>query len=122
MPRETYAAQQAHIEKEIDKLRKKAQALLTKRRKPVVTSIIRSMREYEITPEEITAAFGKAPARRNTSASKNPGDGEHVKRPVAAKYRDPETGLTWTGRGKTPLWLTAAESQGISLDTFLIKS
>lgn len=24
---------------------------------------------------------------------------------VAAKYRDPETGQTWTGRGKAPKWI-----------------
>jgi DNA-binding protein H-NS len=24
---------------------------------------------------------------------------------VAPKYRDPATGNTWTGRGRTPLWL-----------------
>lgn len=24
---------------------------------------------------------------------------------VAAKYRDPSTGVTWTGRGKPPLWI-----------------
>lgn len=25
--------------------------------------------------------------------------------PVAAKYRDPATGATWTGRGKAPRWI-----------------
>lgn len=25
---------------------------------------------------------------------------------VAPKYRDPNTGATWTGRGKPPLWIT----------------
>lgn len=25
--------------------------------------------------------------------------------PVAPKYRDPATGLTWTGRGKPPVWI-----------------
>jgi DNA-binding protein H-NS len=24
---------------------------------------------------------------------------------VAAKYRDPATGATWTGRGKAPRWI-----------------
>ena len=28
-----------------------------------------------------------------------------VKNPVAAKYRDPATGATWTGRGKAPKWI-----------------
>lgn len=25
--------------------------------------------------------------------------------PVPAKYRDPVTGATWTGRGRAPLWI-----------------
>jgi DNA-binding protein H-NS len=28
-----------------------------------------------------------------------------VKNPVAHNYRDPVTGQTWTGRGKTPKWI-----------------
>jgi DNA-binding protein H-NS len=34
---------------------------------------------------------------REPSASKG--------KPVAAKYRDPSTGATWTGRGKAPRWI-----------------
>lgn len=35
---------------------------------------------------------------------------------VQAKYRDPDTGATWTGRGLTPLWL-----DGRNKEDFLIK-
>jgi DNA-binding protein H-NS len=28
---------------------------------------------------------------------------------VAAKYRDPQTGATWTGRGKPPQWIAGKE-------------
>jgi DNA-binding protein H-NS len=35
--------------------------------------------------------------------------------PVAAKYRDPQTGDTWSGRGRTPNWM-----KGKSKDSFLI--
>lgn len=34
---------------------------------------------------------------------------------VAAKYRDPQTGATWTGRGKPPQWIAGKER-----DQFLI--
>ena len=34
---------------------------------------------------------------------------------VAPKYRDPATGLTWTGRGKAPKWIN-----GQDRDAFLI--
>ena len=28
---------------------------------------------------------------------------------VAAKYRDPASGATWSGRGKTPRWINGAD-------------
>ena len=30
---------------------------------------------------------------------------------VAAKYKNPETGDTWTGRGKAPKWIAGAEDR-----------
>jgi DNA-binding protein H-NS len=39
---------------------------------------------------------------------------------VAPKYRDPETGTTWAGRGLKPRWLTAAMKSGKSLEDFAI--
>lgn len=122
MARENYAAQQAKIEKEIGKLRKRAEALHTKRRKPILASIVRTMREYDITPDEIAAAFGKPAGRaapRKTAA--NAGAAAPAKRAVAPKYRHPDTGETWSGRGKAPRWLTAAEAQGARRDHFLIQ-
>ena len=34
-----------------------------------------------------------------------------VKKPVAAKYRNPATGETWTGRGKAPKWIDGQERE-----------
>ncbi len=39
---------------------------------------------------------------------------------VAPKYRDSATGITWTGRGKQPKWLSAAISSGKTLEDFKI--
>ena len=41
---------------------------------------------------------------------------------VTAKYRHPETGETWAGRGLKPRWLTAAMKSGKSLEAFAIKA
>ena len=49
MARVSYATQQAKIEKEISKLQKQAVTLQNKRRQPVIASIVKSMREYDIT-------------------------------------------------------------------------
>ena len=40
-------------------------------------------------------------------------------RSVPVKYRDDE-GNSWSGRGRPPLWLVAAEQAGKSRDSFLI--
>jgi len=120
MARESYATQQAKIEKEISKLQKKAQSLQVKRRKPVITSIIRQMREYQITPEEIAAAFGKPNGRRAPAARKAAPAGR-PKATVAPKYRHPDTGETWSGRGKPPRWLANAEAKGAKRESFLIQ-
>jgi len=120
MARESYAAQKAKIEKEISKLQKKAQTLQEKRRKPVIASIIRSMREYQITPEEILEAFGKPAGRRSATARKAPA--ARPKTTVAPKYRHPDTGETWSGRGKPPRWLANAEAKGAKRESFLIQA
>jgi DNA-binding protein H-NS len=38
-----------------------------------------------------------------------------------AKYLDPTTGATWTGRGKTPKWLQAALLSGKKKEKFAIR-
>lgn len=122
MARQNYASLQAKINKEIERLQKQAQLLQSKSRKPVLNSIIRSMKEYGITPEEVSAAFGKAPASSKSASPKAPKAGKAAsnKKPVAAKYRHPDSGATWTGRGKAPLWIVEAEKNGQARQQFLI--
>ena len=43
-----------------------------------------------------------------------------AKSPVAAKYKDPNSDATWSGRGRTPSWLAQAEAAGRNRDEFLI--
>ena len=35
--------------------------------------------------------------------------GPKVGQKVVAKYRDPQSGATWSGRGKTPRWINGAD-------------
>jgi DNA-binding protein H-NS len=58
-------------------------------------------------------AAGKAPAAK---AAKKGGS----RPPVAPKYRDPESGATWSGRGRTPVWLATHLAQGRSREAFAI--
>lgn len=34
---------------------------------------------------------------------------------VAAKYKDPESGKTWTGRGKAPLWIAGKDKSQFAI-------
>ena len=46
------------------------------------------------------------------------GKGKGKRASAAAKYRDPASGKTWTGRGRRPAWAVALEAQGKNLDDF----
>lgn len=121
MARQNYATLQAKINKEIEKLQKQALILQIKSRKPVISSLIRTMKEHGISPDEVASAYGKlkstgkvgpAPAKSVKAAG--------VKKPVAPKYRHAASGATWTGRGKAPLWVVEAEKNGQPRQQFLI--
>lgn len=118
MTRDNYAALQLKIEKEITRLQKQAKALQAKQRNPIIASIIQSMREYDISLAELTAALAKKPATANRKAENNAEP--KPKRPVPPKYRHPDSGETWTGRGKAPRWIANALAQGRTRDDFLI--
>lgn len=121
MPRDSYSTLKSKIEKEIVKLQKKAHDLHVKRRIPVIESIIRSMREYDISPQEIVDAYGrKKPARTTRAGTRASGTKAAAKKAVQIKYRHPGTGETWTGRGKSPRWIIAAEAEGHKRDEFLV--
>lgn len=119
MTRANYTMQRRKLEKEILRLQKQAAALEQKQRGPVITDIVRKMREFDITPEDIETAFnrkGRSPAKRAAKTS----TASTTRTPVPPKYRNPETGATWSGRGKPPRWVSDAEAAGQSRDSFLI--
>jgi len=121
MTRANYSAQRRKLEKEILRLQKQAAALEKKQRTPVINDIVRTMREYDITPEDIETAFnrrGRGAAKRATKTATP--TTTTVRTPVPPKYRNPETGATWSGRGKAPRWISDAEAEGKSRDSFLI--
>lgn len=108
----TYLSEKEKIEKEIQRLKDDARALVERHRGPALKSILQAMREYDISPEDIATAYrGTGKTTRQSGAKKT----------IPPKYIDPATGQTWTGRGRTPRWLTTAEEQGRHRDEFLIK-
>jgi len=75
-------AQRAELEKQIEAARKEALASAIAQVRAIVA-------EYELTEEDVFSK--KAPRAAASTGAK----------PVAPKYRDPATGATWTGRGKS---------------------
>jgi DNA-binding protein H-NS len=42
--------------------------------------------------------------------------------PVPVKYRDPETGKGWSGRGRKPVWIAEKLEAGMTLEDFAVES
>ncbi len=55
-----------------------------------------------------------------SSASKRKGKSDGTRRTVAAKYRHPESGVTWSGRGLKPRWLNEELAKGKTLEDFAL--
>lgn len=70
----------------------------------VVAEIQARMKEYGITLDDLKGAK-KAKARTA----------------VAAKYRNPATGESWSGRGRAPKWLADEQAKGRAREAFLVK-
>jgi H-NS histone family len=45
---------------------------------------------------------------------------EEVRSEVKAKYRDPQTGDTWSGRGRMATWLKRKQDAGEDIETYLV--
>ncbi|MDZ5459601.1 H-NS histone family protein [Azohydromonas lata] len=81
-------------------------------RSEAIATIRQLMADHDLSIEDVTATRGAS--RSAASAT----DGRRAK--VAAKYRNPATGESWTGRGLQPKWLKAALAEGKQLADFLI--
>lgn len=99
-------AKVALLQKEAANARKEAMAGAIKQVKQL-------MAEHGLTASDLGFTGGKS----GTKALKASGD---KRGSVAPKYRDPATGQTWTGRGKSPTWMTAKLAAGATKAQFAI--
>lgn len=83
--------QREQLEKEIQELRKKEMS-------DAVSQVRALVAEYSLAMEDV---FPPARGKRAASAGNK----------VAPKYRNPETGDTWTGRGKAPKWIANEDNR-----------
>ena len=92
-------AQKAALEKQIADAQRE-------QRSDAVAKVKALMAEYGLALADIGSKPAAAPKK--------------VAGKVAAKYHNPATGDTWSGRGLKPKWLTAALAAGRSLSDFAI--
>ena len=114
------------IQKQIQKLQLQAAKLeqeREQRKAKAVKRVFSLMRELGVDMEDLNHASvqtrrrGRPPKRPSLIKS---GEITTTSRPVAPKYRHPESGNTWTGRGKVPRWLASEIRSGKSREDFLI--
>lgn len=93
--------QKAALEKQIAEAQREE-------RGSAIAKIKALMTEYGLTLADLSARTPSTGAPRKSSGK------------VAAKYRNPATGDTWSGRGLKPNWLKAALDSGRKLEDFTI--
>lgn len=87
----------AQTYKELLQQREALEQAIAQARQNEIASAVAKIRElvaeYGLTPQDVFPGRGaKSTVAKSTSK-------------VAAKYRDPASGQTWTGRGKAPKWI-----------------
>jgi DNA-binding protein H-NS len=106
-------AQKAELDKQKADLEKQIADALKAERAGVINQIKGMMAAHGITLADLGTRAGRPPKVAG-------GSSEGGTRKVAAKYRNPETGDTWSGRGLKPKWLTAELESGRSLSDFAV--
>ncbi len=91
-----------------------------------IAEIKAKMAAYGITVADLggktRAAKGRKSEVAKTAAASDKAKAKpaKVRKAVAVKYRNPETGETWTGRGQMSTWLKAMEAAGRKREEFLV--
>ena len=98
-------AQKEALELEIERTRHKD-------RSEAIGKVRALMQEYGLSAGDLTDRGAARPPPVKSGANAG--------RKVAAKYRDPATGDSWSGRGLQPKWLKAALQGGRKLGDFLV--
>ena len=88
-------------------LERQIQAAQNAAKAGAIVQVRKLMAEHGLTAMDLTV---KSATKGGTAGVKK----------VAAKYRDPISGSTWTGRGLKPKWLTLAIQSGKTLQDFAI--
>ena|SRR5690606_8805985 len=106
-------AERAALERKIEQVRKREVSAVIKQINDLIA-------EYGLTADELDfsgagAEQAKAETRqrgaRKAGAAKKSRGRASKKSAAVVKYRNPETGQTWSGRGRAPKWLQGDREQ-----------
>jgi len=98
----------AELEDLGSKVEKQLKKLALTERKDALKAARLAAQEHGFDLEELLS--GDASAKKGKSSAKNP-----------PKYRNPEnTDQTWSGRGRKPQWIIAAQDAGVDIADFAI--
>lgn len=86
----------AELQAQIADLKRQADVARTNEISGAKAKIAEIMNTYGLTVADFGNAAGKTKTKKIGVA-------------VAAKYKDPVSGATWTGRGRAPLWLNGKD-------------
>ncbi len=90
---------------QIESLKKQAEEVRQREIAEVIKDIKAMMDEYGITPADLGFSVATRAGKTKTAA--------------VAKYRNPVSGETWSGKGRAPKWLLDAEANGQRREQFL---
>jgi DNA-binding protein H-NS len=113
----------ASIKRQIARLESKARRLesvANDRKRKAVREVLALMKKSGVTLDDLRAPEGGRPASKRAPRAKPGPAPDRPKVKVPVKYRNPETGDAWSGRGRTPVWLAALEQQGRTRSEFLV--
>lgn len=99
------AATLKSIQAKLAKLQAEADAIV-KKQSSAVKKISELMEKHGLTLADLQSHLGGSRGSRNAVEEKALG-----KPSSAAKYLDPKTGATWTGRGRAPGWIVNAKDR-----------
>lgn len=125
MARESYES----IRRQISKLEAKARAIEAasqEKKSKAVAQVRALMKKLGVDLKDLSAAApekaSKGGRKRAAAGPKRAAGGARTgtRAAVPAKFRDPATGTTWSGRGRTPVWLSKYLEQGRTKEEFTI--
>ncbi|MGR6806374.1 H-NS histone family protein [Sphaerotilus natans] len=109
-------AKQEELRKQQEEIARSIEEIRSSQRAGVIAEIKAMLAQHGLTVADLETPAGRAPrAAAAEGKTREPSK-------VAVKYRDAETGSTWTGRGLKPRWLASALEAGRSLEEFLVEA